>query len=1310
MPPAQGLGGPSSGEDIEVVLCNAVKYVRDNSAEELTTAAVFNALQQEPAFKGVTIAQVRKAERMVKQREDEAENDVGAEEEEEEDIDNDEEPETVAENCRVSGDGLREATVRQPSYFWIEAFDFKLRRRQTGGDKFLVAIRGMSQTRARVTDNNDGTYLVVWKPHVSGFYDIAISHNGTALPGTPFTCNAQPTMPCPANCIVRGEHLTSAVSRATHYFEVLFKDRLNHVAHAIDLDVYVEQVPPTSPRNRHAPQTEQELARIKAEEEAAAAEVEKSKKKKDKNKDKGGKGGKGGMHEPPPLVMATAPAPAPDGLGKGRIQDEDAGKSDVLTRYRMMRVRIGQKPLIVRAEYEMDSEQIGNLLPGQIVTILEERTAEGGQVRACVALDSVALSCDGAVATKRKPIKDAADLLPIAPLSAPADPQAMRAAARAQLAILKKTSSRHVPIVKVEKASTSASPLPSPTPTGGEPSPSAEAPCGEQADSSAAAAVGASLDEVVDAKDLAASAPADAPTVDAVPTATQAVATPSTASAPPSLLDRLRKSSSEAAADMAGAGGGLYGQSRGGSAGNASAGNASGTAAAPMAADGDAEKKGLVGWVTLVKEGKKLVTSRVKLDPGARRQYLQQWARRKANDRAAGTKGGVAVNELKADPMGIGFGFGGVEPGTLHAHGQLHEVHKVSYSIGLAGQYLLHVRLRQQAMAMPGSPFRLTVTPAGAYAKSTRLPEGAIKGMVGTGSDAGCSQELRTADKMGNLCIVGGANVKTYADHDGIETEVVDRGDGTYVCHWKSKYSGTFKTRVTIDGEDVIGSPTFFSLSSSTPELSKSDLYGDGLKHAIAGALSTINIKFVDQFSNTALPGADFKFGMSIGKEKDKLSNAKPHDFDGQWEDGDTGVFTITYKPMQAGSCEMHVWCDPKGQGERVPFPGSPFHVSVAPGAASAIVSLVDGYQKVQKEEKNDKYAKQSNHDPNSLYASDTVVIKPQIFDEFSNATTLAEGALVVVHKLPNGSHNDLGYTTTQKGGLTSYEIRHDTAMAGHHEVDIVLDGDSVKGAPVTFVVEPDKPDPQFCKLSAPDDPIMYNNTSYTCKLKTFDKFNNECRVGGLSLSTRLQLMKQGVHDQTALVPSNHSCTWEDNGNGSYSVHMTLNILCTVKLFINMDKNLPAAGGELPPVQLQFIKNPNEGDPDEAKGGGGGNSPNPAVAKGGFKGKAEKLKAAANEVMAGFGMVDERRDKDALLVAAEAFADNSDTFMFDKATSSVKKTTPGRGAKGSGRGAFDSKATSSGSSQGLGTPNPNLFDKTSADSSGSRKSAKSSKR
>lgn len=158
--------------------------------------------------------------------------------------------ETDAGQCQATGQGLHEATVRQATYFWIQAVDTNGQKRTTGGDSFFCAIRGPSTVRARVLDNGDGTYLVVWKPSTSGMYAITISLFGISLPGVPFTVHASTNQPCHTKCEAKGDALHRAISRSTHSFDIYFRDKLGQVAHAADLDVFVEPVPPNSPRTR----------------------------------------------------------------------------------------------------------------------------------------------------------------------------------------------------------------------------------------------------------------------------------------------------------------------------------------------------------------------------------------------------------------------------------------------------------------------------------------------------------------------------------------------------------------------------------------------------------------------------------------------------------------------------------------------------------------------------------------------------------------------------------------------------------------------------------------------------------------------------------------------------------------------------------------------------------------------------------------------------------------------------------------------------------------------------------------------------
>ena len=567
---------------------------------------------------------------------------------------------THAEKCVLRGKGLHEATLRQASYFWIEACDQNGHKRTTGGDTFCVALRGPSQCRARVTDHLDGTYMVVWKPNVSGTYSISISLSGDLLPGAPFEVKATTTQPSASKCSVSGDALNFAVSRVSQTFEIMFRDRLGQTASAVDLDMFVEPIPPTSPRSR-----------------------------------------------------ATAKAKPSD----------PGGKSGETTRSRTIRVKVKEKPLIVRAGFAKDTEQVGVLFPGQVVTVVEERLPEPGEVRACVTLDSVALDIDGVGAHKD------------------------------------------------DETST----------------------------------MGSQHDVVSTSPKLVSS---------------------------PLRLDNRTTNGSP----------------------------------------------GQVGWITLVKAGKKLVSSRIKLGPGSRRLYSGQWTRRQLNDKVESLSGQMAktvVNELTSDPTGIGFGFGGVEPGN--SQGKLHDVHKVSYSIGRAGHYLLHVRLRQQAMAVAGSPFHLHVIPGQAHATGTQLSTQPLRGNVGTTDDAGCKMTMHAADRVGNSCTCGGAKVQIMCESSDMVTKVTDNEDGTYLLRWKSKKSGTFKTRVLIDGFDTIGSPRDVTLISMKPITKKSKVMGDGLKAAVVGKVSTLRIAFFDEYDNAALPGPKFKIGMALVNGKEKLPNVKQH-------------------------------------------------------------------------------------------------------------------------------------------------------------------------------------------------------------------------------------------------------------------------------------------------------------------------------------------------------------------------------------------------------------------------------------------------
>ena len=322
-----------------------------------------------------------------------------------------------------------------------------------------------------------------------------------------------------------------------------------------------------------------------------------------------------------------------------------------------------------------------------------------------------------------------------------------------------------------------------------------------------------------------------------------------------------------------------------------------------------------IGWVTVYKNGRELVTARRIHSAAERQQHIRQWARRVAVDRKLsggslslsldGKKGrkkqeaeaafnlkqkkkvkevhvdrhgqSVYDNELESDPKGIGFAFGGVEPGRLHAHGQLVETHRVHYSIARCGTYKLHVALRHESVELPGSPFALTVTAGPASAVATKLPADALPltGEVGPENDGqtsrqhkptGCHCVMRALDRMGNQCQVGGASVVTRCDaaHGRVTCNAVDLGDGRYHLKWSSTVSGVHSVSVTIDGEPIKGGPFILHLTSGDPDVSKTELSGSGLTKVVAGKPGVFNILCRDRYGNATPPGSSLRFELSL--------------------------------------------------------------------------------------------------------------------------------------------------------------------------------------------------------------------------------------------------------------------------------------------------------------------------------------------------------------------------------------------------------------------------------------------------------------
>ena len=782
----------------------------------------------------------------------------------------------------VVSEGVHQATVRDSTEFTVEAYDEEGERiTKPGMLGIFVAIRGVSKVRPHIIDNGDGTVTIRWKPPQSGHYSIAVSNFGIPIPDSPFSCETTTPEPWPLNCVAQGEALVSGVARVTNSFQLAFKDKTGTTTHAVELDMFVEPVQPGSPRSR--------VRTPASVTDGMASSIQPTRAKS------------------PPIAGADPQQPEPVSVGGGGAPKSKSNKKIALnvrdvtatvqaalnvldatagtlnlptidedlewedgpggmtkneTRFRQLRIRVGENPLVVRAEFDLASEQIGLLLPGSMATVLEERISPGN-VRACVALDYLT--------------KEEGDALRVES----AAPTVQRAAPP--------TLQRGSTFRSNGRSSSRGKLTLPPAPAG----------------------------------------------------ATRG-------NGPTSNRNNGATSNRN---------NGATSNRNNGLSSNRS--NRSG---------GQSSFRANTGWVTLVKNGKKLVSSRLRLEPNRRYQYSEQWTRRMHTDKmaisekkeddlrqTAAAKSAAKLAKMAdlrshfqlelssaqraADPAA--FAFGGVHPGTLHAHGKLFEWHKVSYSIGIAGQYLMHLRLRKQAASLPGSPFLLTIRPGAAFAPSTTLPN-EIHGEVG----GKCSMVVVTGDRMGNRCEVGGAPILCDCFDERVEAECEDLKDGSYRITWHCKTTGIFTVTIKIDDVHMQQSPAQMVLVSTVPSLANCILHGAGLTTAVKGETANFRIRFMDEHGNLTIQTpafrAAFQPGMTLVALGMKDMGGAKEEIDGQWLDeieGGYAEYQISFVPAKTGGYSLFVFDE--STGPRVSISKeTPYVLNVTEVAAEDMVAL----------------------------------------------------------------------------------------------------------------------------------------------------------------------------------------------------------------------------------------------------------------------------------------------------------------------------------------------------------------------------------
>ncbi|KOO34783.1 protein snt-2 [Chrysochromulina tobinii] len=512
------------------------------------------------------------------------------------------------------------------------------------------------------------------------------------------------------------------------------------------------------------------------------------------------------------------------------------------------------------------------------------------------------------------------------------------------------------------------------------------------------------------------------------------------------------------------------------------------------------------------------------------------------------------------------------------------QLHEVSYSVGKAGKYLLHVGLRGQSAILPGSPFMLEVVPGPAHAPSTSIPadELPLRTVVGTTGRL----VLVVNDNMGNPCNTRSVekhaiSMEVRVSSTEVKATCDDRQDGTMVVTWTGEKAGSYLMDILIDGEHVVGSPATIEMCPAEIEVGRCEVVAP--REAVCGQPLKLELHLRDPYGNHVLtdefiqdetsgrvcgivllpsvPKADGKKAVNKASKaeiEERLTLTPSVAFKGEWR---ASTFHMSYVPTEAGECEMHVWMDLDRSGQRTYLPGSPFPIRVQTGRPSASGSVVADVNLVSLGERL------------VFPAGDRLQIKVQLRDEFGNPVGLEglnagtlEGPLRATLQNQNGkqpltlkqagSTKDmalgLGDASTQgekkgeskKKGDTKTEVRigvyelvsqSELLVKGTHVAHILLNGSPIGGSPIEFTVTHSNAVAQKsfleCSTKAP-------TINWPCEvlLHLVDRYGNACERGDVRVEAKVFGSKASDVETTNRGDGIYTLTFTTYVPGDYKV------------------------------------------------------------------------------------------------------------------------------------------------------------------------------
>uniref|UniRef100_A0A7S1DTW6 Ig-like domain-containing protein n=3 Tax=Hemiselmis andersenii TaxID=464988 RepID=A0A7S1DTW6_HEMAN len=216
------------------------------------------------------------------------------------------------------------------------------------------------------------------------------------------------------------------------------------------------------------------------------------------------------------------------------------------------------------------------------------------------------------------------------------------------------------------------------------------------------------------------------------------------------------------------------------------------------------------------------------------------------------------------------------------------------WTANTAGQY--EVDIQNKGVSLATAPYSANVGPGKVFPINCVAEGSGIKEGV-----AGETQvfSIQSKDMYGNKRTTGGDRfVISISGPSSCEAKIRDKDDGSYACTWSAMIKGTYWIQISLNGDDISGSPYFCEIFPADVDVANCTAEGMGLLAIKTGQLSRFTIHSVDRFGNHLDKGGDPWEVKIDGMEV--IDDAEVHD-------ERDGTYTVTYKSDMKGNLQVMI-------------------------------------------------------------------------------------------------------------------------------------------------------------------------------------------------------------------------------------------------------------------------------------------------------------------------------------------------------------------------------------------------------------------